>query len=114
VSELPRDGTDMSHRAHVLRYSDVSTALALLNDHQLGQLVATAQAIGSGIGGTSALLDIAGVPVFVKRISLTYLERHPQNVMSTACSGCPCSASTESWRTAAMASASGGKSLRIP
>jgi hypothetical protein len=84
VSGLPRDGTDMSHRARVLGYSNVSTALALLNDHQLGQLVATAQAIGSGIGGTSALLDIAGVPVFVKRIPLTDLERHPQNVMSTA------------------------------
>lgn len=74
----------MSHRARVLRYGDVSTALALLGDHQLGQLVATAQAIGSGIGGTSALLDIAGAPVFVKRIPLTDLERDPDNVMSTA------------------------------
>jgi len=46
--------------------------------------VASAQAIGSGVGGTSALLDIAGVPVFVKRIALTDLERHPQNVRSTA------------------------------
>lgn len=84
MSGPPRDGTDMSHRARVLRYGDVSTALALLNDHQLGRLVATAQAIGSGIGGTSALLDIVGVPVFVKRIPLTDLERAPGNVMSTA------------------------------
>lgn len=84
MSGLPRDGTDMSHRARVLRYGDVSTALALLNDHQLGQLVDGAQAIGSGIGGTSALLDIAGAPVFVKRIPLTDLERDPHNVMSTA------------------------------
>lgn len=74
----------MSHQARLARYGDVSTALALLDDHQLGRLVAEAQALGSGIGGTSALLDIAGVPVFVKRIPLTDLERRPDNVMSTA------------------------------
>lgn len=84
MSELPRDGTDMSHGARVVRYGDVSTALALLSDDQLGQLVATAQAIGSGVGGTSALLGIAGASVFVKRIPLTDLERDPGNVMSTA------------------------------
>jgi hypothetical protein len=74
----------MSPRARLVRYSDVSTALALLNDHRLGGLVDAAQAIGSGMGGTSALLDIAGAPVFVKRIPLTDVERRPQNVMSTA------------------------------
>jgi hypothetical protein len=84
VSGLPRDGTDMSHRARVLRYGDVSTALALLSDHQLGRLVDAAPAIGSGVGGTSALLDIADASVFVKRIPLTDLERDPGNVMSTA------------------------------
>lgn len=80
---LPHDGTDMSHGARVARYGAVSTALALLNDHQLGRLVDEAQAIGAGVGGTSALLDIAGAPVFVKRIPLTDLERDPDNVMST-------------------------------
>jgi hypothetical protein len=74
----------MSQQARVLRYGDVSTALALLSDHQLGQLVDAAPAIGAGVGGTSALLDIAGTPVFVKRIPLTDLERDPGNVMSTA------------------------------
>lgn len=81
---LPHDGTDMSHRARVLRYGDVSTALALLSDHQLGQLVDAAQVIGSGVGGTSALLDIADASVFVKRIPLTDLERDPNNAISTA------------------------------
>jgi hypothetical protein len=84
VSGLPRDGTDISHQARVLRYGEVSTALALLNDHQLGQLVDAAPAIGSGVGDTSALLDIADTSVFVKRIPLTDLERDPDNVMSTA------------------------------
>jgi hypothetical protein len=84
VRGLPHDGTDMSHWARVVKYSDVSTALALLSDHQLGQLVDAAPAIGSGIGGTSALLHIADASVFVKRIPLTDLERAPCNVMSTA------------------------------
>src|SRR6266545_4923912 len=74
----------MSHRARVARYGDVSTALALLSDRRLGQLVDTAHAIGSGIGGSSALLDVGDVLVFVKRIPLTDRERHPRNVMSTA------------------------------
>jgi hypothetical protein len=62
----------------------VSTALALLDDRQLGQLVDAAEEVGSGVGGTSALLNVAGTPVFVKRIPLTDLERDPDNVMSTA------------------------------
>ena len=80
----PDEIVDMSHRARVVRYGDVSTALALLADRQLGRLVAAAPAVGSGVGGTSALLEIAGAPVFVKRIPLTDLERDPDNVMSTA------------------------------
>ena len=84
MSGVPRDGTDMSHQARVLRHGQVSTALALLDNHQLGRLVDEAQVIGAGIGGAAARLDIAGAPVFVKRVPLTDLERHPDNVMSTA------------------------------
>lgn len=40
--------------------------------------------IGSGIGGESALLEVDGTPVFVKRVSLTDLERQPDGVRSTA------------------------------
>jgi hypothetical protein len=74
----------MSHRARVVRYGAVSTALALLSDRQLGQLVDAAGTTGCGVGGTSTLLHVAGVPAFVKRIPLTDLERDPDNVMSTA------------------------------
>lgn len=73
----------MSRQARVARYSDVATALALRSDRQLGRLVATAQHAGSGIGGTSALLHIDDIPVFVKRVPLTDLERHPHHIMST-------------------------------
>ncbi|GIG60008.1 hypothetical protein Lfu02_43800 [Longispora fulva] len=64
------------------RYATVSTALALLDDDQLARLVDAAPATGVGIGGTSAHLDVDGVPVFVKRIPLTDLER--RHVRSTA------------------------------
>ncbi|MER7007669.1 serine/threonine protein phosphatase [Dactylosporangium sp. NPDC000555] len=74
----------MSHQARVTRYGDVSTALAALSDDGLGRLVAGAHDTGSGIGGTSALLILDGIPVFVKKIPLTDLERRPSNVMSTA------------------------------
>jgi hypothetical protein len=58
--------------------------LAILSDRRLGELLARAQGLGAGIGGTSALLDIDGVPVFAKRVPLTDLERRPENAQSTA------------------------------
>ncbi|XKK39736.1 hypothetical protein HFP72_02335 [Nocardiopsis sp. ARC36] len=74
----------MSHGARLAAHSAVSTSLALYSDRALRELVDTAVPIGSGIGGTSALLEIAGTPVFVKRVPLTDLERQPGHVRSTA------------------------------
>jgi hypothetical protein len=56
----------------------------LLSDRQLGRLLDDAVATGRGIGGSSAVADVAGVPVFVKRVPMTDLERSPGCVMSTA------------------------------
>ncbi|MBG0816101.1 protein kinase family protein [Planomonospora sp. ID82291] len=74
----------MSHAARLARHCAVSTALELLGDRRLGELVAGAPRLGSGVGGTTALLEVEGTPVFVKRIPLTDLERRPENVRSTA------------------------------
>ncbi len=74
----------MSHRERLVRYGEASTALALLSDDRLGRLVDAARPVGSGVGGTSALLEVTGAPVFVKRIPLTDLERRPANYRSTA------------------------------
>ncbi|MGP3971310.1 protein kinase family protein [Streptomyces sp. 6N223] len=74
----------MSRGARLTAHSAVSTSLALLSDRALHELVDAAVPIGSGIGGKSALLDVAGTPVFVKRVPLTDLERRPENVRSTA------------------------------
>jgi hypothetical protein len=75
---------DMSRGARLTAHSAVSTSLALRSDRALRELMDTALPIGSGIGGTSAMLEVAGTPVFVKRVPLTDLERQPEHVRSTA------------------------------
>ncbi|MEU7481388.1 hypothetical protein AB0A63_35805 [Lentzea sp. NPDC042327] len=74
----------MSFDARVAAHGAVSTALAGLGDEELAALVAAARPLGAGIGGTSALLHVDGVPVFVKRVPLTELELRPEHVRSTA------------------------------
>ncbi|SEP00292.1 hypothetical protein [Amycolatopsis saalfeldensis] len=74
----------LSRDARLAAYSAVSTALALRSDLELRDLVDAAEPVGSGIGGTTALLDVGETPVFVKRVPLTDLERQPENVRSTA------------------------------
>jgi hypothetical protein len=74
----------MSHHARLVRYGAGSTALAMLSDRQLGELVDQARVVASGIGGTSVLIVVGGVPVFAKRVTLTDLERRPGSIMSTA------------------------------
>jgi hypothetical protein len=63
------------------RYATVAGALALLSDRRLAALVEGAELLGTGIGGTSSRLHVDGIPVFVKRVPLTDLERRPENVM---------------------------------
>ena len=74
----------MSRGARLTAHSGVSTSLALCSDRALGELVDTAVPVGSGIGGKSALLEVAGTRVFVKRVPLTDLERQPEHARSTA------------------------------
>ena len=76
----PAQGVDMSHAARLARYSEVASSLALLSDRRLGRLVDGAGSTGSGIGGSSAVVDVGGVPVFVKRVPLTDLERRPEHL----------------------------------
>ncbi|WP_405772053.1 protein kinase family protein [Actinacidiphila glaucinigra] len=74
----------MSRGGRLATHSAVSTFLALRSDRALRELVETAVPIGSGLGGKAALLEVAGTPVFVKRVPLTDLERQPEHVRSTA------------------------------
>lgn len=52
----------MSFASRLTAYSAVSTSLALLSDHALAKVLDAAPLIGSGIGGKSALLEVAGYP----------------------------------------------------
>ncbi|MFF7443255.1 protein kinase family protein [Streptomyces sp. NPDC008122] len=75
---------DVPRAARLADYGTVSKQLSLLSDHRLGEAVAAAAPLGSGIGGRSAELDVDGTRVFVKRIPLTDIELRPENVRSTA------------------------------
>jgi hypothetical protein len=75
---------DMSLNARLAAHGAVSTSLALRSDRALHELVDQAVPIGTGIGGRSALLEVAGTPVFVKQVPLTDPERQPDSVRSTA------------------------------
>ncbi|WP_069814461.1 serine/threonine-protein kinase [Streptomyces sp. TP-A0874] len=74
----------MSRGARLTAHGAVSTSLALQSDRALHELVESADPIGSGIGGKSALTEVAGNPVFVKQVPLTDLEMRPEHIRSTA------------------------------
>jgi hypothetical protein len=75
---------DTSHAARLADYAAVSTSLALRGDRELRELIDAAAPLGSGIGGPTALMEVEGRPVFVKRVPLSDLELAPENVRSTA------------------------------
>ena len=76
--------SDMSRASRLAAYSEVSTALSLLSDHQVAEILGGARKIGAGIGGPVAVLEVEGRTVFVKRVALTDLEQRPENARSTA------------------------------
>ncbi len=70
---------DRSATLHLL-----SLELTRLSQQQLSDLIAQASPVHSGVGGNSALVTILNVPVFVKKVPLTDLERRTENLMATA------------------------------
>ncbi|MDT0346164.1 BUD32 family EKC/KEOPS complex subunit [Streptomyces litchfieldiae] len=74
----------MTRRPRRAAFGAVATELSLLSDRRLADAVASATALGSGIGGRAAELEIAGTPVFAKRVPLTDLELRPEHARSTA------------------------------
>jgi hypothetical protein len=60
------------------RHERLSAFLASRTENELAALVDTGRADSVGVGGGSAVVDVGGTPVFVKRVPLTDLERaHP-------------------------------------
>ncbi|MGW4940224.1 serine/threonine protein phosphatase [Actinoplanes sp. NPDC004185] len=77
-------GNAGSLASRLARHRAVGAALTGLDDTELAARVDAATPLGVGIGGRTARLDVAGVPVFVKRIPLTDRERRPGHLGSTA------------------------------
>lgn len=63
-------------------YYNASSHLNLMSDIQLQGLLAQGTKLGSGYGDTLRI-EVDGMPVFVKQIPLTDLERLPENMRST-------------------------------
>ncbi|CAG6393676.1 serine/threonine-protein kinase [Streptomyces cocklensis] len=78
------DVTESVHATRVSAYATVGTHLSLLSDRRLADAVSAAESLGSGIGGRSAEMRVAGTRVFVKRVPLTDIELQPAHVRSTA------------------------------
>ncbi|WP_328541016.1 protein kinase family protein [Streptomyces sp. NBC_00344] len=78
------DETEPLPAARVSAYAAVGAQLSLLSDRRLGDMVAATPTLGSGIGGRRGEMEVAGIPVFVKRIPLTDIELRPDHVRSTA------------------------------
>ncbi len=74
---------DTKTSTRITTYGILATELALLSDQCLTELVKNAMSIGTSIGGTSALLEICGKKIFIKKIRITDIERRPENIMST-------------------------------
>ncbi|BCJ28488.1 hypothetical protein [Actinocatenispora sera] len=70
--------------ARIARYGAVTETLSARTDEELVRLVDGARPLAHGIGGTSALLEVDGTPVFVKRVPLSDRERRPEHLCSTA------------------------------
>lgn len=68
--------------ARVTRHQRLSTHLASRSDIELAELVGSGRVISVGVGGGAELVDVGGVPVFVKRIPLT--DREVADAGSTA------------------------------
>ncbi|MFI2204926.1 protein kinase family protein [Streptomyces sp. NPDC020192] len=74
----------MASSSRLTAHTRIANRLNRLTDEKVAKLLAAAEPLGTGIGGRSARLLVAGRPVFVKRVPLTDLERLPGNERSTA------------------------------
>lgn len=68
----------------ITAHYDVSTKLSLLSNQHISALLNSATPLATGIGGTTALLQINDTTLFIKKIHLTDLEKQSKHIMSTA------------------------------
>lgn len=66
------------------RHDAVSIALASWSDDEVVTALGGSDRLGAGIGGSTMRIHVLGVPVFVKLVALTDLERQTRHMRSTA------------------------------
>lgn len=71
-------------KKRIKNYSCVATNLDCLSNNHLEQRLLDGKRMHKGIGGNSLLITIENIPVFVKKIPITDIERLPQHCRSTA------------------------------
>ena len=69
--------------SRITTYHTIAPKLESLNDQNLLELLEKSVSIHFGMGGTSVLLKIDGINIFVKKVPLTDVEILPENIMST-------------------------------
>ncbi|WP_033826185.1 hypothetical protein [Kitasatospora sp. MBT63] len=81
---VPAVRATTARAARLGAYDSVSAALSRLDGPGAARLLAGAVPLGTGIGGRTARVEVAGVPVFVKTVPLTGRELRTANLLSTA------------------------------
>lgn len=71
------------HGARLGRSRSITGWLHALTDDQLQAVLDGARPLAVGIGGSTSVVQVLGTPVFVKRVTLTDLERQPSTAGST-------------------------------
>ncbi len=69
--------------SRITTYHTIAPKLESLCNQDLLDLLEKSAAIHSGMGGTSVLLNIDGINIFVKKVPITDVEILPENFMST-------------------------------
>ncbi|MBX9976655.1 MAG: protein kinase family protein [Alphaproteobacteria bacterium] len=65
------------------RYDTIKKHLESLSDRELETILSAGASAQTGMGGTSVIIEIEGVPVFVKMVPLNDVEGSPENRKST-------------------------------
>lgn len=73
---------EMDVSGRISTYNKISEHVSLLSEEEVSNLLATAKILGTGTGGDVLSMEIEGVPVFVKKIPMTDIEK--KNPRSTA------------------------------
>lgn len=74
-SKSLNESEPLSFVGRITRHAEVSSYLTFKSDEELSKSLMEAESLGSGIGGQTSKFEINSIPVFIKRIPLTKIEK---------------------------------------